>query len=75
MRPTDRLLNLLEVMEVTRLSKPTIYKLLRSGQFPRQVHLRPHRVVWLYSEVLDWWPIRRHNGSAPDAKLPSFFAG
>jgi prophage regulatory protein len=54
MHPNDCLLILREVVAMTRLSKPTVYKLVAAGRFPRQIHLAPQRVVWLRSEVLAW---------------------
>ena len=50
----DQLLTICEVISLTRLSKPTIYKFISAGRFPRQLHLAPQRVVWLRSEVLAW---------------------
>jgi prophage regulatory protein len=52
--PDDQLLMLREVTKLTSLSKPTIYKFISAGRFPRQIHLAPQRVVWLRSEVLAW---------------------
>jgi prophage regulatory protein len=54
MNPEDRLLTLREVTEVTRLAKPTLYRMIKAGTFPRQIHLATQRVAWLRSEVLDW---------------------
>jgi prophage regulatory protein len=54
MKPTDQLLTIREVVKVTRLSKPTVYKLVNEGHFPRQVHLVSKRVAWLHSEILGW---------------------
>jgi len=54
MNPNDSLLTLRDVVALTRLSKPTIYKFISAGRFPRQIHLAPQRVVWLRSEVLAW---------------------
>jgi prophage regulatory protein len=54
MNPQDRLLTLREVTEVTRLAKPTLYRMIKAGTFPRQIHLATQRVAWLRSEVLDW---------------------
>ena len=54
MDPNDSLLTLRDVVALTRLSKPTIYKFISAGCFPRQIHLAPQRVVWLRSEVLAW---------------------
>ncbi|MBM0207412.1 AlpA family phage regulatory protein [Micromonospora sp. STR1s_5] len=54
MHPSDSLLVLRDVVALTRLSKPTIYKLVAAGRFPRQLRLGSQRVVWLHSEVLGW---------------------
>lgn len=48
------LMTVREVVTVTRLSKPTIYKLVRVGDFPTQLRLGENRVAWLQSEVMDW---------------------
>jgi predicted DNA-binding transcriptional regulator AlpA len=45
MNAGDQLLTLREVTKLTRLSKPTIYKFIARGHFPRQIHLAPQRVV------------------------------
>ena len=50
----DRLLTVREVAAVTRLSKPTIYKLVRCNDFPRQIQIGRAKVAWLRSEVLGW---------------------
>jgi len=50
----DRLLTIREVEAFARLSKPTIYILVKRGEFPRQLRLGPNRVAWLKSEVLAW---------------------
>ena len=54
MHSDDQLLNVRDVIALTKLSKPTIYKFMSVGRFPRQIHLAPQRVVWLRSEVLAW---------------------
>lgn len=50
----DTLLTVEEVAALTRLSKPTIYKLVKRGEFPRQLRLCANKVAWLQSEVADW---------------------
>lgn len=54
MPDADTLLTIEEVAVRTRLSKPTIYKLIRQGDFPRQVRLCANKVAWLEREVSDW---------------------
>lgn len=50
----DTLLTIEEVAVRTRLSKPTIYKLIRRGDFPKQLRLCANKVAWLEREVSDW---------------------
>jgi prophage regulatory protein len=54
METDDKLLTMKEVSGLTRLSKPTIYKMIGEGSFPQQVRLGPNKVAWLRSEVLGW---------------------
>jgi prophage regulatory protein len=54
MRDDDTLLTMPEVEALTRLSKPTVYQMIREDRFPKQVRLGPNKVCWLRSEVLGW---------------------
>ena len=53
MPANDTLLAIGEVRARIRLSKPTIYKLIRQGQFPKQLGLCTNKVAWLEREVDD----------------------
>jgi prophage regulatory protein len=48
----DRLLSRRALCEITGLSYPTLWKLMREGQFPRPLKISKNRVAWLWSEVL-----------------------
>ena len=48
------LVRLPQVKEMTCLSKSTIYRLMDSGDFPKQVLLGARSVVWVRSQVEDW---------------------
>ena len=50
-KPVKRLIRLKEVVERTSLSKTSIYELMKSGEFPRQVHLGSQSVAWVEDEV------------------------
>ncbi|WP_222926983.1 helix-turn-helix transcriptional regulator [Sphingomonas gilva] len=41
-------------MSETSLSKPVLYRMMRAGDFPRQVPLSPRRVAWVRGEVEAW---------------------
>lgn len=63
------LLTISEVVEMTRLSKPTIYNYIRdeTHDFPKQVRLGPNRVVWVKSEVQRWLQNRMNQREAEAA--------
>ncbi|MDE0304389.1 MAG: AlpA family phage regulatory protein [Albidovulum sp.] len=54
--PFERLLRIAEVMRLTGLSKSTIHRKWRSGEFPAPLKLfRDGRAFgWKQSEILDW---------------------
>ena len=51
---TDRFMRAKEVMQVTGLTKATLYRRIEEGQFPKQVRLGPAIVAWRQSEVEEW---------------------
>lgn len=48
------LINIHRVAALTSISKPTIYRLLKSGNFPKQKQISPRRVGWLEADILNW---------------------
>lgn len=48
------IIRLKEVMDLTGLSRSTIYKYIAEGQFPIPVALGDRCVGWVESEVHDW---------------------
>ena len=49
-----RLLRLPAVMEMTGLSRQTIWRMERDGRFPRRRVLGARNIAWLESEVIAW---------------------
>ncbi|MBF4433262.1 AlpA family transcriptional regulator [Vibrio anguillarum] len=49
-----KVIRLKEVIELTGLSKSTIYRLTESNKFPKQLSLGERSVGWLESEVKEW---------------------
>ncbi len=43
-----------ELTEMVGLSYPTLWRLMRRGEFPKPVPLSENRVAWLESEVSKW---------------------
>ncbi|MCR6741589.1 MULTISPECIES: helix-turn-helix transcriptional regulator [Aeromonas] len=49
-----KLIKLKEVVEMTTLSKATIYRLMKNGKFPCAIHLGAKAVAWKLSEIIEW---------------------
>ena len=39
---------------MTNLAKPTIYKYMAKGNFPKQIQIGGKSVVWNERDVIDW---------------------
>src|SRR5690606_32605319 len=55
---TDRILPIAEVVKIVGLSRRSVYRELKSGQFPRPVQLSARRVGWKESAVQAWLDAR-----------------
>lgn len=51
---TERMIRVAEVMNLTSLSRPTIYRLMAQGAFPKQRRLSHKISVWSHNEVSRW---------------------
>lgn len=49
-----RLIRLNTVIEMTTLSVPTIYRLMKKGLFPKQIMISQRSARWSESEVLEY---------------------
>ena len=49
-----RLIKLDTVLKITTLSVPTIYRLMKKGQFPKQIMVSERSARWSESEVLEY---------------------
>jgi prophage regulatory protein len=50
----DPILRRSEVLHVTGVSRATLYRMLKAGNFPRPVELTENTVGWLQSSVKTW---------------------
>ena len=55
---SERILKTDDVAELIGLSRTTLWRLQRSGAFPRSVNLSTNRVGWLYSDIMEWMKTR-----------------
>ena len=49
-----RILKTNEVVKIIGLSKVTIWRIEKSGTFPKRINLTNRRVGWIESEILEW---------------------
>lgn len=63
---SDPLLTLPRVIEEVSLSRPTIYRRIKAGDFPRPQQLSPRRVAWRESAIAAWKASRPTTGSADE---------
>ena len=50
----EQFLRLSQVIELTGLSKSTIWKWIHTKEFPKQLKLSPRKSVWKKTEILAW---------------------
>ena len=50
----DRYIRMSAVLEITGLSRTTIYSKIAAGMFPRPIRLSKRCARWSETEVLDW---------------------
>lgn len=51
---SPRIIRKKEVIQLTGLSQATIYRLMESNDFPKQIQITCKAVGWIESEVLAW---------------------
>ncbi len=55
---SEKLLRTKDVLELVGLSRSTIWRMQRSGTFPRSVNLSTNSVGWFYSDIMEWMRTR-----------------
>ncbi len=49
-----KLLNQKQIVDLVGLSRTTIWRLERAGQFPRRLKVSRKAVRWIQAEIVDW---------------------
>jgi len=49
-----KLVRLDTVLEMTTLSVSTIYRLIKKGQFPKQIKISERSTRWVLREIFEW---------------------
>jgi prophage regulatory protein len=52
--PLDRLLTVPAVVDLTSLSKATVYRKVADGSFPAPLKIGKSRVAWREQDIADW---------------------
>lgn len=50
----QRLIIMKEVIHICGLSRPSVYRLMDTGEFPRQISVGERSVRWIEDEVVEW---------------------
>ncbi len=50
----DKCVRIKQVAEMVGFSKPTIYRLINKGSFPKPFNISTNCVVWRMSAIEDW---------------------
>lgn len=59
----ERFIRLHEVIQMTGISKTTVYEYIRRGAFPKQYHLTTRISAWKLSEITAWVDSRTNGGA------------
>lgn len=51
---TDRILRLKAVLDLTGLTRTTLYRRMQEGTFPKNVQISPRCVGWRESSIREW---------------------
>ena len=68
-----KFLRIRQVIQLTGLSRMTIYRLELAGQFPKRRRLSENSVAWLETDIAAWAdsrPVARLRALKPPAALP-----
>lgn len=49
-----RMLNEAQVLAIVPVSRTTLYRMERSGRFPKGTYISPNRRVWFEDEIIAW---------------------
>ncbi len=51
---TDRIVRMPELLKITGYSRPTIYRLMSEGAFPKSLKLGKNSIGWKLSTIQAW---------------------
>ena len=57
----ERFLCLDDVINKTGMKRTSIYNKMKSGEFPKSIHISANRIAWLESEIDSWMTTKIKN--------------
>lgn len=67
-----RLADLLDKPALICVSSPTLWRMVKRGDFPKPIKLSPGVTAWRVGEIRDWMESLRSGGSSPPRLSPSY---
>ena len=58
-----QILNAQQVVQITNLSRVTIWRMERAGEFPQRINISPNRVGWREDDINEWIESRHRVGN------------
>ena len=55
-----KVIKIAKVKELTALSAPSIYRLMKKGTFPKQIKLAERSSAWFLGEINNWIETKRN---------------
>ena len=49
-----RMLNEKQVLEIVPVGRTTLYRMEKTGRFPRSTYISPNRRIWYADEIIAW---------------------
>jgi prophage regulatory protein len=49
-----RMLNEKQVLEIVPVGRTTLYRMEKTGRFPKSTYISPNRRVWFEDEIIAW---------------------
>lgn len=49
-----RMLNETQVLTIVPVSRTTLFRMAKSGRFPKGIYISPNRRVWFEDEIVTW---------------------
>ena len=49
-----RFIRTAKILEITKMGRTTLWRLVKAGQFPKPVHIGPNSIAWRESDYESW---------------------